>query len=104
VFNCLCGKQFGVNMSWLHFVHSGSNGVGYTAIAVEQQVHLLYILSERDCVVCDTCATMCRRCRVHPDKIFRTMSCCFNCERNDVDVIQNIKAVDQWLKLQKHPF
>lgn len=93
VYNCLCGKQFGRN---------NCANYAYNAKGDRIIVRQLSIIYTRDCVVCHICVRICMRCR--NEIMFCNMPCCLNCEANDADVIQNVKAIDNWLKLQKYPF
>lgn len=101
VYNCLCGKQFGVNTNWLYWNYrNGPNGVAYTATGAEIHVHELNILSDKGCIACNACVRQCSRCSIN---ILSTMPCCIDCEK-DSEVIQNVKVVDDWVKRNKKPF
>lgn len=96
VFNCLCGKQFGSQArKWPDF------NVAYTTNNEGIDVVTLNIINGRECVACDNCSKRCYRCS---KRILCHMASCGDCERRKAEEIQNVEAIQEWLKLQKYPF
>ncbi len=96
IFNCPCGKQFGVSFWQLH-----KNAIQHdnTNLIINR-----FIYWNRKVSACLMCTKPCEYCEKVP--ILKDMVCCDDCtvfESSD-EFRQNTKAIDEWLALQKHPF